>query len=186
MEINTTDFDLEQLYKLTMTSFIPRPISWISTVSPEGVYNLAPYALTTWISTRPMMLLFNANKPSDTWRNATEQGSFVVNIARRVDQPKVALTSQPFAPEVDEFAEAGLTAVPSVTVAAPRLASSPISFEFETIAQHNYGGSRQVIGQLTYLHISDEVLAADGLIDAAKLDPLAKLGRTEWSALDIL
>lgn len=186
MEINTADFDLEQLYKLTMTSFIPRPISWISTVSTDGVYNLAPYALTTWVSTRPMMLMFSANKPSDTWRNATEQGSFVVNIVRREDQPKVALTSQPFPPEVDEFAEACLSAVPSVTVAAPRLETAPVSFEFETVAQHNYGGSHQVIGQLTYMHIADEVLAGDGLVDAAKLDPLAKLGRTEWSALHIL
>lgn len=168
-----------------MTSFIPRPVSWISTVSLAGVPNLAPYALTSIVSTQPVIFQFSARKLTDTWRNATEQGSFVVNMARVEDRDAVAKTGEPFPPEVDEFVQANLTAVPSVTVGAPRLASSPISFECETVGEHQIGGSRLVLGQLTYIHIDDQVLAEDGLVDALKLNPLAKLGRTQWSALSL-
>lgn len=183
MEIKPTDLSSEQLYKVTMTSFIPRPISWISTVSTDGVNNLAPYALSSVVCTDPVIFQFSARHETDSWRNAQEQGSFVVNMTRVDMKPLVAQSSEKFPPDVDEFVECGLTALPSTVVDAPRLKEAFISFECKTIDNIIVGTSRMTLGELQYIHINDDVIADDGLIDAAKLDPLAKLGRREWSGL---
>lgn len=183
MDIKPSDLSSEQLYKVTMTSFIPRPISWISTVGTDGINNLAPYALSSVVCTDPVIFQFSARTETDSWRNAQQVGSFVVNITTVEFKPKVFASSEKFPPEIDEFEQVGMTAIPSVTVEAPRLAEAPISFECKTIGEHTVGTSHMTLGEVTYIHIRDELIAEDGLIDAAKLNPLAKLGRKEWSAI---
>lgn len=183
MEIKPSDLSSQQLYKVTMTSFIPRPISWISTVGRDGVFNLAPYALSSVVSTEPVIFQFCARTETDSWRNAQQTGSFVVNMTSVGLKKAVFESSQKFGPEVDEFAEVGMTAVPSVVVDAPRVGEAAISFECKTVGEHVIGSSRMTLGELVYIHVRDDVVADDGLIDALALDPLAKLGRQEWTGL---
>ena len=41
MIVKTDDLDQNQIYKLLIGSVVPRPIAWVSTVSSNGVANLA-------------------------------------------------------------------------------------------------------------------------------------------------
>ena len=55
----------------------PRPIGWISTLSTEGVANLAPFSLFNIASYRPLIIGFSSGGEKDSVRNARETGEFV-------------------------------------------------------------------------------------------------------------
>ncbi|MDO5673025.1 MAG: flavin reductase family protein [Actinomycetaceae bacterium] len=186
LDFHTDQITSDEAYKLAMSIVIPRPIAWISTVSSSGVLNLAPYALFAVVSTEPLIVQFSSRKPKDTWRNATEVGSFVVNGAPASLKPQVAKTSQDFPPEVNEFEETGLTPIPSTLVKAPRLKEARVSFECLTLEDTKVGGSIVTYGEVKLIHIDKALLTEGGIVDPVALDPLAKLGGQDWSALRIV
>ncbi|CAA9441643.1 MAG: Nitrilotriacetate monooxygenase component B [uncultured Rubrobacteraceae bacterium] len=47
MIIDPSGLDPQSVYKLLIGSVVPRPIAWTSTVSREGVRNLAPFSFFT-------------------------------------------------------------------------------------------------------------------------------------------
>ena len=82
----------------------------------------------------------------------------------------------------DEFAHAGLTKAPAVTVEPPRVAESPVHLEcvlsqiVELESPSPEQPNRMVIGRVTGIHIADEVLV-DGRVDLAppRCDRAARL-----------
>ena len=107
----------------------PRPIGWISTVSADGVRNLAPYSFFNLINYRPPLVAFSSMGWKDSVANVQATGEFVWNLATKAQAEAMNATSASTAPEVDEFALAGLEALPSTVVAPPRVAGSPAQFE---------------------------------------------------------
>lgn len=107
----------------------PRPIGWISSLSAAGIPNLAPYSFFNAFNYVPPIVGFASIGAKDTLRNVQETGEFVWNLATRELADAMNASCAAVAPEVDEFALAGLTAVPSRLVGAPRVAESPVSFE---------------------------------------------------------
>ena len=171
----------------------PRPIGWISTMSSDGVVNLAPYSFFNGVSTAPPVVMFASNGAGpagekDSRRNCKETGEFVVNIATFALREQVNQTSAPVPPEVDEMKLAGLTAMPSTNVAVPRVKESPINLEcvflkeVELPAVHP-GKNAMILGQVVGVHIDDEVLT-DGLVDIAKLKPIARMGYRDYAVVD--
>ena len=163
-------------------SIVPRPIAFVSTVSPDGIYNLSPFSFFTAASADPPVVCFcplrNAfGRPKDTLRNIERTGDFVVNIVSEEFIVKMNATAAEFPPEVDEFAVSGLTPVPSRLVKAPRVKESHVSMEcklfqiFEISTRPN-GGSI-VAGEIVQLHVDDEY------IDNYRIDPdkLQAVGR---------
>src|ERR1043166_938230 len=114
---------------------IPRPIGWISTVSREGVVNLAPYSQFNNLGYDPPYVMFSANsfpgtgRPKDSVKNAVDTGEFVVNMATYELREAVNLTSQFVAPGVDGAALAKLDMIPSRIVQPLRVAASPVHLE---------------------------------------------------------
>ena len=88
MIIDPSELDPRSVYKLLIGSVVPRPIAWASTLSPEGVPNLAPYSFFTVASRNPPTLCISVGErllggepyPKDTLRNVEETGEFVVNV----------------------------------------------------------------------------------------------------------
>lgn len=168
------------MYPLLTASIVPRPISWVSTLSAAGVPNLAPYSFFTVACTDPVILSVTSVGHKDTYRNVVDTGEFVVNIGTESLMEVMNATSAPFGPEVDEFAEVGLTAAPSDVVAVPRVAEAPIAFECVRHDVIDLGTSAMLLGRVVSVSIEDEVLAEDGLPDFGSLLPPSRLGRHEW------
>ena len=113
---------------------VPRPIGWISTLSANGVPNLAPFSQFQNITYDPPIVMFAANQRTtaqrkDTVVNVEATGEFVWNMATYDLRDAVNLTSREFPPEVDEFEAAGLEKAPSLIVKPPRVEASPVHFE---------------------------------------------------------
>jgi flavin reductase (DIM6/NTAB) family NADH-FMN oxidoreductase RutF len=155
------------IYKVMVGAIVPRPIAFVSTVSPEGIYNLAPFSFFTAASVNPPVVCFcplrnGQGRPKDTLNNIERMGDFVVNIVSEEFVEQMNMTSAEFGPEVDEFHVSGLTPVPSDLVKAPRVQESHVSMEctlfriFE-ISDKPSGGSI-VAGEIVRLHVDDECI----------------------------
>lgn len=166
----------------------PRPIGWISTVSKEGVCNIAPYSYFNAISEKPHYVIFGSATYKDSVRNIEETGEFVCSLATNALRDEMNVTSAAVPYGVDEFPLSGLTAVKSQMVTPPRVKESPAALEckhWKTIqlppaepgGKH---GSYAVIGQVVGIYIDDAVLK-EGFVDTATIEPLARLGYMDYS-----
>ncbi|WP_312513249.1 flavin reductase family protein [Massilia sp.] len=151
----------------------PRPIGWISSLSQDGVRNLAPYSFFNAFNYIPPIVGFASIGAKDTLRNVQDTGEFVWNLATRPLAEAMNASCAAVAPEVDEFALAGLTAVPSRLVKAPRVAESPVAFECKVTQivqlQRTDGETVPtwlVLGEVVGVHIAQETLK-DGVYDTA-------------------
>jgi len=170
------------LYRLLTAVVVPRPIAWVSSVSPEGIDNVAPHSFFTVASTNPPIVQFTSVGEKDSLRNITASGEFVVNLAPAALLEEVNATGTNFPPQVSEFDAAGLTREPSLTVAAPRVKESPAVLECRLHSVLPIGDSTLVFGELTHAAVSEEVLdGSHPRIDL--LEPLARLGLDEWGTL---
>lgn len=151
----------------------PRPIGWISSLSRDGVRNLAPYSFFNAFNYIPPIVGFASIGAKDTLRNVQDTGEFVWNLATRPLAEAMNASCAAVAPEVDEFALAGLTPVPSRLVQAPRVAESPVAFECKVTQivqlQRTDGETVPtwlVLGEVVGVHIAQATLK-DGVYDTA-------------------
>ncbi len=174
---------------------VPRPIGWISTLSEDGVANLAPYSQFQNVTYDPPIVLICANQRTtagrkDTVINIERTGEFVWNMATYDLREAVNTSSREYPPEVDEFAAAGLAKLPSLVVRAPRVAASPVHFEcqhLQTIripGNGDMGSADIVIGRVVHIHIDDAAMTADGRLDIERIRPLARLGYFNYTYVD--
>ena len=163
-------FDLEATdpldsHKLLSGLVVPRPIGWIGTRRPDGSFNLAPFSFFNVVSTNPPIVLFSAgthsDRPKDSASLARLSGEFTVNIVSEDVVEAMSVTSGSFSAADDEFAIAGLTAVPGQKVEAPLVAESPANIECR-VAQildlGPEGRTHLVIGDVVAIHVDERVL----------------------------
>jgi flavin reductase (DIM6/NTAB) family NADH-FMN oxidoreductase RutF len=173
-------------YRLLITAIVPRPIAFVSTISKDGIYNLAPFSFFNGFCGDPPIVGFspNNNPPKDSLVNARETGEFVVNIVTEDIAEKMNLTSGRYPPDVDEFQVSKLTPVPSVIVKAPRVLESPINMECKVMQIIDLStrpeANSLVLGQVVFFHVDDAVLDERGRIDPLKLRALGRLGGTAY------
>jgi flavin reductase (DIM6/NTAB) family NADH-FMN oxidoreductase RutF len=166
VKIEPGGLELRDRYALMISVILPRPIAWVSTISPEGVPNLAPFSFFTGISAEPMSVLFcpvntREGRRKDTLVNVEKTRQFVVNLATEGSAEKMNQTSAAYPYGVSEFEKAGLTALASVKVKPPRVKESPIAMECEldrvvTLSDGPLGG-HVVIGRVLMIHADDAV-----------------------------
>jgi flavin reductase (DIM6/NTAB) family NADH-FMN oxidoreductase RutF len=181
MIIDPDTLDPQSCYKLLIGSVVPRPIAWTSTVSREGVHNLAPFSFFTVASRNPPMLCISvgprADQPPDTkdsLSNITEMGEFVINIVSLPLSNAMYESSWTHPPRADEFERAGLTPAPCEVVTAPRVKEAAVSMECFLDRVLELGTDHLIIGRMVRFHVGDE-LYESGRIDVAKLQPLGRL-----------
>lgn len=168
---------------------VPRPIGWISTLSVDGVLNLAPYSFFNGVSTDPHIVMFASAGRKDSLVNAEATGEFVCNFASWDQRDQMNTSSATVGPEVDEFALAGLTTTPSQTVKPPRVAGAPAHLEcvyLQTVPMVARDGRHVydvVFGEVTGIHIDDKFII-DGMLDTAAMRPIARLGYHDYAVVD--
>lgn len=167
----------------------PRPIGWISTLSSDGVLNLAPYSYFNGISDRPKFVMFSSGGRKDSVVNAEATGEFVCSMATYELKDEMNQTSAQVGPEIDEMALAKLESAPSTLVKPPRVARSPAALEckyHQTVVLpgvNGLDGNYLVIGQVVGIYIADEFIA-DGMVDITKYRPIARLGYMDYTVVD--
>ncbi|MBZ2184422.1 MAG: flavin reductase family protein [Bryobacter sp.] len=190
MIICPEELSARELYKLLIGTVVPRPIAWVSTISRDGVRNLAPYSFFNAVSADPPVVCFApSRKPAgdprkDTLRNVEETGEFVVNIVSVVLAEAMNRTAAEVGPEVDEFELAGVTAVAATRVSAPMVAEAPAKLECR-LKQILPMGDRPtsgilVLGEVVCFHYA-EGMVEEYRVDAGKLDAVGRMGGMSYS-----
>jgi flavin reductase (DIM6/NTAB) family NADH-FMN oxidoreductase RutF len=178
--IDVGSLDPDLAYKLLVGAVQPRPIAWVSTISPDGAVNLAPFSFFTVASRNPATVLVSIGPRlgggvKDTLTNLRASGDFVVNVASADHLGAVSASGAAVSPEVDEFELAGLTAVESVKVSPPRIAEARLSLECELREERAIGTDTVVFGTVLWAHAAPGVLDDAVRVDNEVLRPLGRL-----------
>jgi flavin reductase (DIM6/NTAB) family NADH-FMN oxidoreductase RutF len=196
MELSPASLSQPDRYKILIGAIVPRPIAFVSTISPKGQLNLAPFSFFNGVGSNPMTLLFcPVNKQDgsekDSLRNAKPlaeggTGEFVVNVAIDAFSRQVAGAAEPLPHGQSEFDLVGLTTAPSRIVKPPRVAESPVSFECHTlqVIRTNPGhpaGGNIVLGEVVHIWVRDDLINERHHIDQGKLDAIGRMGGLEYT-----
>ena len=172
------------MYHFMIGVVVPRPIAFVSTVSKDGAFNVAPFSYFHAITNRPPLVGVSINRragdPKDTARNIQETGDFVVNVVSEALLERAVRASGDWPKDVDEFELTGLTPVKSDLVRSPRVGESPVSLECRLHRVIELGDAHFTVGEIVLAHVADEVLT-DGRVDVAKLRPAGRLGGDGYS-----
>ena len=168
----------------------PRPIGWISTLSKDGICNIAPYSFFNALSDKPHYVVIGCSGQKDTLSNIEETGEFTCSLATWELRDQMNTTSAPFHRDVDEYSMAGLTAAASHLVQPPRVKESPAALEckhWKTIdlpaaTPDGPPGSAAIIGLVAGIYIDDAALK-DGLFDTGSVRPIARMGYMDYAVV---
>jgi flavin reductase (DIM6/NTAB) family NADH-FMN oxidoreductase RutF len=157
-------------------AYIPLPVTFISTVSPDGIRNIAPYSCIMPIL-RPLDLICLASAlKRDTLNNIRATGEFVINLPG-VDLADKVIPTARFSPaEADEFELAGLEVKPSAIIKAPGIAGCYAWMECRLYKAYVEPQYVLIVGQVVHLEVADQVYLPDGSLDLGKARPLMMAG----------
>ncbi len=194
IEIDPKDLSTYSLFNIMTGSIVPRPIAWISTVDRDGVRNLAPYSMFTAVCAKPPTVVVCPGHlgpdfhEKDTYRNVASTGEFVINFVDESLVNATDVTAAEFPAAVDEFAIANVTPIPSIRVAPPRVAESPISFECKLHEIVSIGltdgGAHIVIGTVVYMHFDAGIYSPDNHINYDVYRPVGGLVGHSYAHVD--
>lgn len=189
MQIDPSTAPVPDVYQHLTGLVTPRPIAWVTTLSPAGVVNLAPFSFFNAFGANPPIVVFSPTlrrdgTKKDTLLNLEKLGEFVVHAATAALSDQVNLSSKEVPPDESEVALTGLSTVPSAKVRPPRLAEAPAALEcvVRQIVPCGTGpvAANLVIGEVVLMHIADDLLDARGAVDPRKLKTVARLGGAFW------
>ncbi len=180
----------ENVYKLLVSTVVPRPIAWVTTRDIDGTVNAAPFSFFNAVSGNPPVLVIGIGGRApgdvkDTGGNIRRTGQFVVNLVSYGLAERMNITAIDFGKEVNELREAGLTIAPSARVQPPRIAEAPVSFECERLVIVEVGVDRAVVlGRAVAVHIRDEFVLDEerGYVDTPKLGLIGRMHGRGWYA----
>ncbi len=177
----------KDLHQFILAAVAPRPIAFASTLSADGVPNLAPYSFFNAFSSNPPMLVFSSNRrvanntTKDTLANVEATGEVVINVVSHSIARQMALCSIEWDADVNEFEKAGFTPLPSTLIRPFRVAESPVQMECvvdKILPLGDDGGAGNLIFcRIVLMHIADEILTPTGRIDPHKIDLVGRMGR---------
>ena len=171
-------------YDVLIHAVAPRPIAFVSTMSPEGRMNLAPFSFFMAGGANPPSVCFSPNtkddlSPKDTLRNIQATGEYVIHIVNEAMAQGMSATSRPLPYGESEWPLSGFTPAPSLKVKPPRVAEAPFAMECRLHTVVNHGGgadsSNYVIGEVVMFHVAPDLIV-DGKIDPTRVDYLARMG----------
>ena len=178
------------LARIIKSAVAPRPIAWISTTSPDGVDNLAPFSTYNYVSSAEPVVHFSTpavadGERKDTPRNALETGEFAVNVVTADLLEAMDETAAPLDPEESEFDAAGLERAACETIEPPRVADAVVTFECTLYDSMEIRSGFTIFGDVEYVH-ADESILTDGRVDATKIDSVGRLGGPFYTVSDPL
>ncbi|MBQ6641080.1 MAG: flavin reductase family protein [Saccharopolyspora sp.] len=173
---------------------VPRPIGWLSSISTDGVENLAPYSQWQNLTFDPPMVMFSANqypdgRRKDTVRNAEQTGWFVWNMATWDLRDAVNISAMELAEHESEFDRAGVTRSEADLAPGPMVAESPCHFECRYLStqrlpgESNVGTVDVVFARVERIHVDDSVIGDDGKLDIRTIQPIARMGYFDYTVI---
>lgn len=189
-DLTAGDIDWRRTYQLCIGFVNPRPIALVSTVSPEGARNLAPFSFYNLVCANPPTVIFcpglsRTGDPKDSLVNAQATGEFVVATVTTEIGDKMVQTAAGLPHGQSEYEFSGLTPAPARLVRPSLVVESPINIECRLdriipVGQ-GPGSSTVVFGRIVAIHVNDAVLDENELIDPHKLTTVGRLGG-QWYA----
>lgn len=171
-------------YYLLTSVVAPRPIAWVSTVSADGVHNLAPFSFFNAVAGFSPTIMFSVSyrreepREKDTLRNVKEI-NFVCHIVDETMANAMVKTAVELPSEISEFEAADLEAIPSVDVCPWRIAKVPVAMECKMTQLIPVEGSTSVmvLGQVLRFHVRQDLYRPElGLVDTILMNPITRLG----------
>jgi flavin reductase (DIM6/NTAB) family NADH-FMN oxidoreductase RutF len=187
--VNPAASSIHDIEKLLVGVILPRPIAFVSTISLDGVANLAPFSFFTAVCPKPPVICFcNSIRPrdgskKDTLRNVEATGEFVVNVVSEDFARQMVACSGDYPPDVSEFDISGLTPIPSDLVKPPRVKESRVQMECRLLqvvtVSTEPGGGSLVMGEVLRFHVDDSVID-NGAVNPDKLRPIGRMGGIQY------
>ncbi len=174
-----------EAYAWMISTILPRPIAWVSTISLEGKANLAPFSFFQGVTANPPTLMISPvntreGEKKDTVRNLEQVDEFVVHVVPYRLAEIMNRTAAPLPYGESEFDACGIATAPSERVRPPRIADAPVAFECIVDRMIAIGegplAANVVFGRILLAHVSDAVLGPDGFPDPVHLDLIGRLG----------
>lgn len=182
-------------YNLLTSLIQPRPIALVSSLSPEGVENLAPFSFFMVGGANPASLMISpvlgANaRRKDTLRNIEATGEFVINLVHRQLLEDMNAASKSLPPTESEWSLGSLTRLPSRYVAPPRVAESEAQFEckLHRVVEHGEGESSAcyVIAEAVCAHVLEHSWDESGAVSFKSVSRLGGSAYLDEAAMEIL
>lgn len=182
----------QENYKLMTGLVVPRPIAWVTTLSPDGKVNLAPFSAFTFCCHNPPMITITVGlheydrrgELKDTVVNILREREFVVNIANQTLLEALHASSAVYPADLSEVEALGLATCDSATIRTPRLADAPAALECRLHSTIELGeaGDRIVIGRVQMFQVADHLIR-NGKVETRELNPIARLGGPNYAVL---
>jgi len=186
MELDLENQFAERAYPLLASLVTPRPIAFVTTISPDGKVNAAPFSFFNLLGAEPPILGIcpgdrEDGTPKDTARNIRLTHEFVVNLVDEAiaEAMNKCAASLPYGE--NELVHAGLHACASSSVKPPRIAESPASLECKEWGTLQIGDNRLIIGLIKRLHLRDELFDAENKrVRIEKLHVIGRMASPNW------
>ena len=184
MKIDPAELRGRDRYRLLISAVVPRPIAFVTSQSPSGIVNLAPFSFFQGVSVSPPTVSIAVGRkrdgsPKDTWRNIQETGEYVIHAVTGDLLDAVIIAAAEWPAEESEVQRADLTTTPSEAVAVPRLQGTALALECRRHSIQEVHGVGLIVGEVLRFHVDEALLTdPDGPpeIDFTRLRPLARLG----------
>lgn len=194
LNLDPKTLPIPKLHQYLLGAVGPRPIAFASTIDADGNSNLAPFSFFNVFSANPPIMIFSparsgrTNETKDTYKNVKIIPEVVINVVNYEIVHQMSLASSPYAPGVSEFTKAGFTPVASDLIKPMRVAESPVQFECKVnqVIELGTGGGagNLIICEVVKIHIHEEVLDENGMIDQHKIDLVSRMGGNWYCRAD--
>lgn len=186
MEIDLPGLKASDRYKVLASLVTPRPIAWVTTIDEQGRVNAAPFSFFNVFGANPPLVAFApGNKepgiPKDTARNIRQNREFVIHLVPENMVPAMVATAATLPAGVSELEAAGLSTVPSLRVAPPRIAGAPVALECTEHQTMEIGANRLILGIVQHVYVQDGLLDAENYyLDQKKWTPVGRMASPDW------
>lgn len=189
MQLDFTGLSTLEAYRWLASSVTPRPIAWVSSLSKEGISNLAPFSFFQVISDDPPSLMINVGSRDDgslkdTLRNVQDTGELVIQLVSFAQAEAMNASAAHLPHGISEFAHCGIASLPSTLVHPPRVAGAPVAFECRLLEVQPFPRATPnchlIFVEVLLAHIADAVLNEQGRIDPQRLDLVGRMGGSQY------
>jgi flavin reductase (DIM6/NTAB) family NADH-FMN oxidoreductase RutF len=184
--LHLKDLKTAEVQNFLNHAIAPRPICFASTIDLNGNVNLSPFSFFNFFSTNPPIAIFSPsrrvrnNTTKHTLENILEVPEVCINIVDYEMVQQVGLCSCEFPKETDEFIKSGFTKEPSELIKPPRVKESPVQMECKVVEVKHLGteggAGNLIICEIMIMHINENILGKNGMIDQQKIHHVARLG----------
>jgi flavin reductase (DIM6/NTAB) family NADH-FMN oxidoreductase RutF len=184
--INLTDLNKFELQALLQTAVAPRPIALASTIDKNGNPNLSPFSFFNIFSSNHPVLIFSQARlvreknTKHTLENVLQVPEVVIGNVNFDMVQQVSLSSTEYENGVNEFLKTGLTMKKADLVKPFLIAESPVNMECKVLEVKPLGteggAGNLVICEVLKIHVREEFLNENGVLDQKKLNLVSRLG----------